>query len=314
MPSGLIALLDDVAGIAKMAAASIDDVGAAAGKASTKAAGVVVDDAAVTPRYVTGLSPSRELPIIGKIALGSFRNKLIFILPAALLLSAFAPWAITPLLMCGGAYLCFEGAEKLMEAFGHGGHADEAPAEGDPATLEKTTVAGAVRTDLILSAEIMAIALADVSAQPILTQAAVLAVVGIAMTVAVYGAVGLIVKMDDIGLHLAERPNGGVRALGRGLVKGMPVVMDALSIIGTAAMLWVGGGILVHGTHTLGLHWPAEPLEHLAHAVGAATGPLQGIVSWFVTALGSALMGVIIGGLIALLVHQLGRLRAKPAH
>ncbi|MFN6981795.1 MAG: DUF808 domain-containing protein [Brevundimonas sp.] len=314
MPSGLIALLDDVAGIAKMAAASIDDVGAAAGKASTKAAGVVVDDAAVTPRYVTGLSPSRELPIIGKIALGSFRNKLIFILPAALLLSAFAPWAITPLLMCGGAYLCFEGAEKLMEAFGHGGHADDAPAEGDPATLEKTTVAGAVRTDLILSAEIMAIALADVSAQPILTQAAVLAVVGIAMTVAVYGVVGLIVKMDDIGLHLAERPNGGVRALGRGLVKGMPVVMDALSIIGTAAMLWVGGGILVHGTHTLGLHWPAEPLEHLAHAVGAATGPLQGIVSWFVTALGSALIGVIVGGLIALLVHQLGRLRGKPAH
>lgn len=314
MPSGLIALLDDVAGIAKMAAASIDDVGAAAGKASTKAAGVVVDDAAVTPRYVTGLSPSRELPIIGKIALGSFRNKLIFILPAALLLSAFAPWAITPLLMCGGAYLCFEGAEKLMEAFGHGAHADAAPVVGDPATLEKTTVAGAVRTDLILSAEIMAIALADVSAQPILTQAAVLAVVGIAMTVAVYGAVGLIVKMDDIGLHLAERPNGGVRALGRGLVKGMPVVMDALSAIGTAAMLWVGGGILVHGTHKLGLHWPAEPLEHLAHAVGAATGPLHGIVSWFVTALGSAIIGVIVGGLIAVLVHQLGRLRAKPAH
>jgi predicted DNA repair protein MutK len=314
MPSGLIALLDDVAGIAKMAAASIDDVGAAAGKASTKAAGVVVDDAAVTPRYVTGLSPSRELPIIGKIALGSFRNKLIFILPAALLLSAFAPWAITPLLMCGGAYLCFEGAEKLMEAFGHAGHEEEAAAEGDPASLEKATVAGAVRTDLILSAEIMAIALADVSTQPIMTQAAILAVVGVAMTVAVYGVVGLIVKMDDIGLHLAERPNGGVRALGRGLVKGMPVVMSALSIIGTAAMLWVGGGILVHGTHTLGLHWPAEPLEHLAHAVGAATGPLHGVISWAVTALGSAIIGVIVGGVIALLVHQLGRLRSKSAH
>ena len=314
MPSGLIALLDDVAGIAKMAAASIDDVGAAAGKASTKAAGVVVDDAAVTPRYVTGLSPSRELPIIGKIALGSFRNKLLLILPAALLLSAFAPWAITPILMCGGAYLCFEGAEKLMEAFGHAGHEEEAAAEGDPASLEKATVAGAVRTDLILSAEIMAIALADVSTQPIVTQAAILAVVGVAMTVAVYGVVGLIVKMDDIGLHLAERPNGAVRALGRGLVKGMPVVMDALSIIGTAAMLWVGGGILVHGTHTLGLHWPAEPLEHLAHAVGAATGPLHGVVSWLVTAFGSAVIGVIVGGVIALLVHQLGRLRSTPAH
>jgi predicted DNA repair protein MutK len=314
MPSGLIALLDDVAGIAKMAAASIDDVGAAAGKASAKAAGVVVDDAAVTPRYVTGLSPSRELPIIGKIALGSFRNKLIFILPAALLLSAFAPWAITPILMCGGAYLCFEGAEKLMEAFGHGGHGEDAPAVGDTASLEKTTVAGAVRTDLILSAEIMAIALADVSTQPILTQAAILAVVGVAMTVVVYGVVGLIVKTDDIGLHLAQRPNGGVRALGRGLVKGMPVVMSALSIIGTAAMLWVGGGILVHGTHTLGLHWPAEPLEHLAHAVGAATGPLHGLASWGVTAFGSAVIGVIVGGVIALLVHQLGRLRSTPAH
>ena len=274
MPSGLIALLDDVAGIAKLAAASLDDVGAAAGKASTKAAGVVVDDAAVTPRYVMGLSPSRELPIISKIALGSFRNKLIFILPVALVLSAFAPWAITPILMCGGTYLCFEGAEKLLEAMGHGGHENATPVARDAAALEKTTVSGAVRTDLILSAEIMAIALADVAAQPILTQAAVLAVVGIAMTVVVYGAVGLIVKMDDIGLHLAQRPNGGVRALGRGLVKGMPMVMSALSVIGTAAMLWVGGGILLHGSHTLGLHWPAVPVEHLSHAVGELFGPL----------------------------------------
>lgn len=316
MPSGLIALLDDVAGIAKMAAASIDDVGAAAGKASTKAAGVVVDDAAVTPRYVTGLSPSRELPIIGKIALGSFRNKLLLILPAALLLSAFAPWAITPILMCGGAYLCFEGAEKLIEAFGgHGhGHEHDAPAEGDAATLEKATVSGAVRTDLILSAEIMAIALADVAAQPILTQAVVLAVVGVAMTIAVYGVVGLIVKMDDIGLGLAKRSNGGVRTLGRGLVKGMPVVMNALGAIGTAAMLWVGGGILVHGSHRLGLHWPAEPLEHLSQVVGSATGPLHGPVAWLVTAVGSAVVGVIVGGIIALLVHQLGRLRSRPTH
>jgi predicted DNA repair protein MutK len=216
--------------------------------------------------------------------------------------------------MCGGAYLCFEGAEKLMEVFGGHGPDEEVAAEDDPASLEKATVAGAVRTDLILSGEIMAIALADVAAQPILTQAAILAVVGVAMTVAVYGVVGLIVKMDDIGLHLAERPNGGVRVLGRGLVKGMPVVMSALSIIGTAAMLWVGGGILVHGTHTLGLHWPAEPLEHLAHAVGAATGPLHGVISWAVTALGSAIIGVMVGGAIAVAVHQLGRLRSRPAH
>lgn len=315
MPSGLIALLDDVAGIAKLAAASIDDVGAAAGKASTKAAGVVVDDAAVTPRYVTGLAPSRELPIIAKIAMGSFRNKLIIILPIALLLTAFAPWAITPILMCGGTYLCFEGAEKLLEAFGHGGHAEAAVVQGDAALIEKTTVAGAVRTDLILSAEIMAISLADVAHQPILTQAAVLVVVGVLMTIAVYGVVGLIVKMDDIGLHLAKRAGGGgMRAFGRGLVKGMPVVLNALSGIGTAAMLWVGGGILVHGTHTLGLHWPAEPLEHIAHGVGQVFGPLHGVVSWLVTALGSAIIGLIVGGVIVLLVHQLGRLRPKESH
>ena len=275
---------------------------------------MVVDDAAVTPRYVAGLSPSRELPIIGKIALGSFRNKLIFILPAALLLSAFAPWAITPILMCGGTYLCFEGAEKLLEALGGGGHGEDRVKTGDAAALEKTTVAGAVRTDLILSAEIMAIALADVAAQPILTQAAVLAVVGVAMTVAVYGAVGLIVKMDDIGLALAERPSAGVRGLGRGLVKGMPVVMSALSAIGTAAMLWVGGGILVHGSHTLGLHWPAAPLEHLSHAVAQASGPLGAVTGWLTTAAVSAVAGLIVGGLVVLIVHQVGRLRGEETH
>jgi len=303
MPSGLIALLDDVAGIAKLAAASIDDVGAASGKAATKAAGVVVDDAAVTPRYVTGLSPSRELPIIGKIAVGSVRNKLLLILPVALLLTSFAPWAITPILMCGGAYLCFEGAEKLMEMFG-AGHDEAAPVAGDPASLEAATVSGAVRTDLILSAEIMTIALADVSDATLLTQAGVLIVVGLAMTVAVYGVVGLIVKMDDIGLHLAERPSAAARALGRGLVKAMPVVMNSLSVIGTAAMLWVGGGILLHGSHTLGLAWPAEPVEHLAHAVGGAAGPLGGLAGWLTTALISAAIGVVVGGVIALALHQ----------
>ena len=314
MPSGLMALIDDVAGIAKLAAASIDDIGAASGKAAGKAAGIVIDDAAVTPKYVTGLSPSRELPIIGKIAVGSLRNKLLLILPVALVLTAFAPWAITPLLMCGGTYLCFEGAEKLLEAFGHGGHEEAAPTETDPKLLEKATVSGAIRTDLILSAEIMAIALADVAAQPILTQAVVLLVVGVAMTVAVYGVVGLIVKMDDIGLHLAQRPNSGVRTVGRGLVKGMPVVMNALGAIGTAAMLWVGGGILVHGTHRLGLAWPAQPLEHLAHGVGQVFGPVGGLVAWLVTALGSALIGLVVGGIIVLILHRIGRMRGAPAH
>lgn len=311
MPSGLIALLDDVAGIAKLAAASIDDVGAAAGRAGVKAAGVVVDDAAVTPKYVTGLEPSRELPIIRKIAIGSIRNKLLLILPVALLLTAFAPWALTPLLMLGGTYLCFEGAEKLMEMFGGGHHHEEAtPVSDDPAHLEKRTIAGAVRTDLILSAEIMVIALNDVANAPLLTQAGVLMVVGLGMTVIVYGAVGLIVKMDDIGLHMAQKPSRTSQTIGRGLVKGMPVVMSALSVIGTAAMLWVGGGILLHGSHQLGLAWPAEPVEHLAHAVSAATGPLGAVTGWLTTALLSAVAGVIVGAIVAFAIHQISRLKS----
>ena len=314
MPSGLIALLDDVAGIAKLAAASIDDVSAAAGKAGAKAAGVVVDDAAVTPKYVTGLEPSRELPIIGKIAVGSIRNKLLLILPVALLLTTFAPWALTPILMLGGTYLCFEGAEKLLEMFGGGHHGGDEPVIDDPAHLEKKTVSGAVRTDLILSAEIMVIALNDVADRPLAIQAGVLVVVGLAMTVAVYGAVGLIVKMDDIGLHMAQKASPLSQRIGRGLVKGMPVVMSALSVIGTFAMLWVGGGILMHGTHELGLHWPAEPVEHLAHAIAHASGPLGGLTGWLTTALISSVIGVIVGGVVAFVIHQIGRLKPAKAH
>ena len=313
MSSGLIALLDDVAAIAKLAAASLDDVGAAAGKAGTKAAGVVIDDAAVTPRYVVGLSPQRELPIIGKIALGSIRNKLLFLLPAALLLAAFAPWIMTPLLMCGGAYLAFEGAEKVLHAFlPHDAHVEEAAEPQDPAHIEKTTVSGAVRTDFILSAEIMAIALNDVSDRPLAIQAAVLVVVALAMTAGVYGAVALIVKMDDVGLHLAEGRIGLLRAVGRVLVKSMPVVMSALQLIGTAAMLWVGGGILVHGLHELGVHWPSEPIEHLAHAIGGAV-PLGGVVSWLVTALASALVGLLAGAIIAGIVHLIHKVRGRTS-
>jgi len=302
MPTGLVALLDDIAGITKLAAASLDDVGAAAGKAGSKAAGVVIDDTAVTPRYVTGLSPQRELPIIAKIALGSLGNKLLILLPAALLLSAFAPWAITPLLMLGGAYLCFEGAEKLIEAFEGGAHAEADDTPDDPATLEKSKVKGAIRTDLILSAEIMAIALAEVAGSPILTQGVVLALVGIAITIGVYGVVGLIVKMDDIGLHLARRRNGAVRAIGRGLVAGMPLVMQALSTIGTAAMIWVGGGILVHGLEVLGFAWPAHAIHQVAEAAGHVAGA---IAAWIVTAIGSGLVGLIVGGAIAFGLHKL---------
>jgi len=308
MPSGLVALLDDVAGITKLAAASLDDVGAAAGKAGSKAIGVVVDDTAVTPRYVVGLAPERELPIIFKIAVGSLRNKLLILLPAALILSAFAPQAITPLLMLGGAFLCFEGAEKVLEAFGDKhGMEEETPTEA--AHLEQSKVSGAIRTDLILSAEIMAIALSSVAESPLLSQAVVLALVGIGITIGVYGVVGLIVKMDDIGLHLAKRRGAATRAFGRGLVRGMPIVMQLLSIVGTAAMIWVGGGILVHGLEGLGLHEPAGTIHHASEAAAHASGALGGFTGWLVTALLSGLLGLVVGGVIAFVVHQIHKYR-----
>jgi predicted DNA repair protein MutK len=306
MPSGLVALLDDIAGITKLAAASLDDVGAAAGKAGSKAIGVVVDDTAVTPRYVVGLTPDRELPIIARIAMGSLRNKLLILLPAALILSAFAPWAITPLLMLGGAFLCFEGAEKVFEALGGAGHEEaEDAAVLDAAQLEQSKIKGAIRTDLILSAEIMAIALADVAESPIFTQAIVLVLVGIGITIGVYGVVGLIVKMDDIGLHLAKRRARATRAIGRGLVRGMPVLMETLSVVGTAAMIWVGGGILVHGLEVLGVHQPAGTIHHAAEAVAHASGALGGLAGWLVTAAASGVFGLVIGGAIAFVVHKI---------
>lgn len=312
MPSGLVALLDDVAAITKLAAASLDDVAAATGKAGSKAIGVIVDDAAVTPRYVVGFTAARELPIIGKIALGSLRNKLLILLPAALLLSAFAPWLVTPLLMLGGAYLCFEGTEKVAEAI-FGGHASEAtPTEGDTAVLEAAKVSSAIRTDLILSAEIMAIALAEVTGSPIVTQAVVLALVSIAITAGVYGLVALIVKMDDIGLLLAQGRAAPTRALGRGLVVGMPILMRCLSIVGTAAMIWVGGGILVHGLETFGLGGPA----HVSHAISAAVAGLPaigGAVGWAAGALFAALIGLIVGGAIVLAHTAWTRLRHAHA-
>ena len=239
MPSGLAALLDDVAAIAKMAAASVDDVTAAAGRASAKAAGVVVDDAAVTPGYAMGFTPDRELPIIRKIAAGSLRNKFLILLPAALAISAFAPWALTPLLMLGGAYLCFEAAEKLWEKVRGHGYGEKAKDELalDSKEQEKRMVGSAIRTDLILSAEITAIALADLAEQPFVTQAVSLALVGLLVTAGVYGAVALIVKMDDISLHLAGRPAAGEQAIGRGLVRAMPAYLVALAWIGTLAIL-----------------------------------------------------------------------------
>jgi uncharacterized protein len=306
MPSGLIALLDDVATIAKLAAASIDDVGAAAGKAGTKAAGVVIDDTAVTPRYVIGLAPERELPIIGKIAIGSLKNKLLFLLPGAMLLTAFAPWAIIPILMLGGSYLAFEAAEKIAEKLLHEHHHKNKLLESidDPKELEALQVKGAIRTDLILSAEIMAIALANLETTTLAMTAAALGAVAVAITIGVYGAVGLIVKLDDIGLHLAQKKR--TRHLGNALVHIVPKLLTAISGLGTAAMLWVGGGILVHGFEELHiLTFIPETVHHIADQAGAASGSMSGLVKWLVTALGGAMVGLMFGGIIAAVVRQL---------
>ncbi len=306
MPTGLVALFDDISVIAKAAAASMDDVGAAAAKAGSKAAGVVIDDAAVTPTYVTEFTPDRELPIIWKITKGSLRNKLVFLLPAALLLSEFLPGAITPLLMLGGLFLCYEGAEKVLEKLGGEHHGDtlEDPI-ADVAQFEKDRVSGAVRTDLILSGEIMAIALAEIADTPLLERGVTLAVVGVAITVLVYGAVALIVKMDDIGLHLVERHTTAfARNVGRGLLHAMPRVMTFLSVVGTAAMLWVGGGIILHGLHEIGLHGLSDSAHAIQHAVEQAAGSLGGILGWLTYAVLSALVGTILGVLAAVGLHS----------
>lgn len=294
MPSGLAALLDDIATITKVAAASVDDVAAAAGKASSKAAGVVIDDTAVTPQYVTGFTPDRELPIIWRIAKGSLFNKIVIILPVALLLSLFLPWAITPLLMLGGAYLCFEGAEKVIEKLSP--HEEETLAEEvaemTSAEHEQVMVKGAVRTDFILSAEIMAIALNEVkqlAETSVWLEAATLAVVAVAITIAVYGVVGLIVKMDDIGLNMAQRKLGATRAIGRAMVRGMPKLLAALSTIGTAAMLWVGGQIIIHGFHI-------HPAEYV--------GLHEGALAWFVDAALCGVFGLALGAIIVWVHHK----------
>jgi predicted DNA repair protein MutK len=312
MPSGLIALLDDVAAIAKLAASSLDDVVGATGKASAKAAGVVIDDAAVTPRYVTGLTPARELPVIAKIARGSLKNKLLFILPGALALSAFAPWALTPLLMIGGSYLCFEGAEKLVEAFLPHAHSEAEEEQFTSAEhLEDASVTGAIRTDFILSGEIMAIALGTLAEKTLLDQAIALFAVAIVITAGVYGVVGLIVKMDDIGLHLAKEGNAGRRALGRGLVHAMPKILAIMGPIGTAAMLWVGGGILVHGLEQFGLTFFPH-LIHGAASAAALTLPFaHAAIEWLVTAMMSAALGLVVGAVIVSAITAFQRIRGS---
>jgi uncharacterized protein len=326
--SGLLALLDDVAVIAKMAAASLDDAAAQAAKAGskamTKAAGIVIDDAAVTPRYVVGFAAERELPIVGKIALGSAKNKMLFLLPGALLMSYFTDWLITPLLMVGGAYLAMEGYEKVADLFGVHGHDDDGDGLDDDVgktalELENDKVASAIRTDFILSAEIMAITLSTVDKASIWIQGGVLAVVGLGMTAAVYGAVAIIVKADDVGAAMARTRFGVVRAIGRGIVIGMPIFLQILTYIGMVAMLWVGGGILTHGLHELGVHGPEDAIKHAGTTIGAFVPAMSGFIGWFVGAAISAVIGLVIGAVVAPLVHKLllptiARLRGKAAH
>ena len=315
MAGGLFALLDDVAALARMAAASIDDVGAAAGRATTKAAGVVVDDTAVTPQYVHGVTADRELPMIKKITIGSLRNKLLIILPVALLLSQFLPGLLTPILMVGGGYLCYEGAEKVWGRIrGHDHHA--APAATEGADAEKAMVSGAIRTDLILSAEIMVIALNEVADEAFLSRLLILVVVAIAITVAVYGVVAVIVKLDDIGLHLTQRsPSGVGHAVGRGLLVGTPRLLATLSVVGIAAMLWVGGHIELVGLDELGWHAPYDLVHHLEHEVHHAIGGTLGsIAGWLTNTLASAVFGVVVGALVLAVLHLVPRRRRAAAH
>ena len=304
MSVGLIALLDDLAAIAKVAAAQLDDVAGQAAKAGVKAAGVVIDDAAVTPGYVIGFAAKRELPIVGRIAAGSLRNKLLILLPVALVLSYFLPWTVTPLLMIGGAYLCYEGAEKILEAvmpqLAHQHEALLGTVALNAKTVEDERVASAIKTDFILSAEIMAITLGALPPGSFVMQALVLALVAVGITVAVYGVVALIVKADDFGLALANNDRASVlagmgRALGRALVRGMPVFLTVLGAVGTAAMIWVGGGIVLHGLEVYGppsigatVHAAAEAA---AHALPSAAGALE----WIVEAAISGVLGMLVG-------------------
>lgn len=334
MSQGLLALLDDVALIARQAAVSLDDLPTQVAKASAKTAGVVIDDAAVTPRYVVGIAAQRELPVVMRIAMGSLRNKLLVLLPVALVLSVFLPQAITPLLMIGGGFLGYEGALKLLEMFGlvqpHGpavasGEAHPGAGEGEAAggaqASEDATVKGAIRTDLILSAEIMAISLTTLPvAAPLFNKAAVLVVIGLFLTGAVYGAVAIIVKADDVGLALAQNRRGGaagaaLRAIGLGLVRVMPGFLQLLATVGTFAMLWVGGEVIIHGLAALGWHAPEETVHDVTEAADHLAG---GIAGWAAKTLAGMIVGVVFGFVVfglksAVVLPVLNRLRGRPA-
>ena len=313
MSAGLLALVDDLTALAKLVAASVDDAAAQGGKAIGKASGIVIDDAAVTPRYVIGYAADRELPIIAKIAKGSLFNKLVILTPVCLLLNNAAPWLLTPLLMLGGLYLAFEGYVKVREMLRGKEETTAASTAGATAEAgaksEQAKIAGAVRTDFILSAEIMAITLATVATAPFVTQVTVLVLVGAGMTLLVYGTVALIVKADDFGAYLAQTGSGVARGIGRGIVIGMPKLLAALGFVGMLAMLWVGGGIITHGLHELGVHAPEEFVQHIGALAGSVVPAAAGALSWLVTAAMSAVIGVVLGALVSPIGH-----RVLPAH
>ena len=308
MSGGLVALLDDIATLAKVTASSVDDVAAGAVKVSSKAVGVVIDDTAVTPQYVAGLNPKRELPIIAKIARGSLINKLFIILPIALLLTWLAPHVLPFLLVVGGAYLCFEGGEKVLEKFGWLPGLHEEHEEGGAASaeeLEKSIVSSATRTDLILSSEIMLVSMAGLSNEHGAMRVAVLIAVAFFMTFFVYGLVALLVKADDVGVRLARgalepednRP-GPADNVGRTIVRVMPHVFGVIGVVGTVAMLWVGGHLVIENLADVGVPVFHHVLEAAEHAVSAGGG----FVSWLVETALSGIFGVVLGSVTAWIV------------
>ena len=307
MPSGFFALLDDIGALVKASAASLDDVHTQVAKTTGKVSGIVIDDTAVTPKYVVGLDPSREISIIFQIAKKSLINKLLILTPAALLLGYFAPWAITPILMLGGAYLCFEGYEKVhsMLSKPHDVHAEAKEVKViTPEELEKQRITSAVRTDIILSAEIIAIAYSQVVGQPIINQIAVMLAVAVFITIAVYGFVGLIVKADDFGVHLAKKTSHPLtQKIGLGIVKFMPHFLSILGVVGTAAMLWVGAEIIAHGIPFT---------AHLLHDLEVALANMPAL-GWFAKVIACGIGGLILGFIIDKILTLVKKMLPKKA-